>query len=214
MRKRPKMKKMTLTELEENFQVVEMQEQAMYVGGYGCNYGTSFYTYDQFEYKINNGTWGGGFVEGMGFVLPEFVVNGSAGGGNYGGNASGLAGLVYSAILDVYHLAAHNEMVQIVKVSGMNSHAINLQNISIGARVLKVIPYGADVVLIAIAMHKDGGWGPNAQNTAVNAVGGWAGAWAGAKFGAKWGKPGGIKGVVIGGFIGGAVGAAIPGWFR
>lgn len=45
----------------------------------GAAKGTSSnpYTQAEFEEMVNNGTWSGGYVEGLGYCLPEIDVIGS-----------------------------------------------------------------------------------------------------------------------------------------
>lgn len=71
-----KLEKKTLDELASIMPVISETETAQIIGGSGSASGT-MYTWAQAESMMDNGTWTGGYVEGMGYVLPEVVVSGS-----------------------------------------------------------------------------------------------------------------------------------------
>ena len=47
------------------------------------------YTYGEYEQMTNDGTWPGGFVEGIGFVGPGVVITPSSGSGSSSSSSSG-----------------------------------------------------------------------------------------------------------------------------
>ncbi len=65
-----KLKKLKINKMSE-FPVIGDQEQMMMKGGY---------TIAEAEQMMNNGTWSGGYVDGLGYVGTEVTVYGTYGG--------------------------------------------------------------------------------------------------------------------------------------
>ena len=77
------MKKLSLLKLEElarSMPVLDETDQRNVVGGAGSpppGAATGTYTFEQMEAMIDNGTWSGGIVSGMGYVLPSSIATGA-----------------------------------------------------------------------------------------------------------------------------------------
>jgi len=84
-----KLKKLSINKMVD-FPVIEEQEQMAMKGGDG-------YTLDDVSGMIGAGTWGGGYVEGVGYVAGASTV--------YGGNILEYANLQYSDSGNKVHYA-------------------------------------------------------------------------------------------------------------
>lgn len=71
-----KLTKKSLDELAQTLPVIEEAKQKTYVGG-GDGTRDSPYTAHEFEVMLNNDSWQGGFVEGMGYVANDKYVYGA-----------------------------------------------------------------------------------------------------------------------------------------
>lgn len=77
------MKKLSLLKLEElahSMPVLDETDQRNVVGGAGSpppGAATGTYTFEQMEVMIDNGTWSGGIVSGVGYVLPSSIATGA-----------------------------------------------------------------------------------------------------------------------------------------
>ena len=173
---RPKMKKMNLFELEDNFQTVDKQEQAFYMGRWGT--GNPF-TAQQFDSMLANGTWAGGFVQGMGFVAPEFVFYGSS---SYSCNSYSGSMYGYSNNNNLWQNTFENFNNFAKNISFVPGAVIELaqffsqSDIAWLRRLGRIsdtagwVIVGIDGALLADAVRNDQPWGQHATNVGTGLV--------------------------------------------
>ena len=78
-----KLEKLSLDQLHEEMTVLGSDEQREFIGGSGVIGSIVEYSIFEFEDKVENGTWTGGFVTGIGYVgyvsQTAFCYNGTSG---------------------------------------------------------------------------------------------------------------------------------------
>ena len=78
-----KLTKLSLKQLADEMPVIESENQLTLLGG-GDGTINNPYTYEEMNWMISSGSWGGGYVEGMvgyiGYVSSEVLVSGALGG--------------------------------------------------------------------------------------------------------------------------------------
>lgn len=224
------MKKMSFAEMEENFQVVSKQEQALYVGrtGNGWNEwdsstdGSSWQypvSLAQFQHMYNLGIWAGGYVQTSPFDRPYIAAQGSSCSYNYSYNysysycyAGGYGDSIYGG--NGYGSGGNSicpSMFETIPLDPSSSFGSSFA----GQTVLKFIgsnlpPGLLDLVFVTDAFVKDGGtFGTNTMSAMGGSIGGAIGTGAVISASAsKWatGKVGGKWGTILFGPKGGVVG--------
>jgi hypothetical protein len=95
--------KFSMDELEQMMHCIGKNELGKYTGGTG-NGSWGSYTEEEFWSMLENGTWEGGYVQGIGYAAPEVEITGSSRGSDYCSIAMNRIGFSFEQKLDIIEM--------------------------------------------------------------------------------------------------------------